>query len=261
MKPSTISFSYARQPYRPGVYRTSPGVFPSQSLYENFDYLLLRAKKRGAPENKMKRFPWTLWFIWKARNEKVFNGKVILPPETVQHATQEEEEWRVAQHISEHTQPQEATIQEHSDDENNSQFPRCQVDAWVKNSDFVGGGCVFDIEPGFTTYGSFGIEQVLSPLHVEFNILLCAMKTALQLRFSTMSFESGCFQLVKLINKEEDWLSLASEWNDFDHTRAKFTDFSISFIARKLNVRADILAKGTRSQLSLFSHVNTVIPS
>ena len=141
----------------------------------------------------MKRFPWIFWFIWKARNEKVFSGKVIVPPETVQHATREEDEWRVSQHISEHTQPQEATIHEHIDDENNSHFPRCQVDAsWVKNSDFIGGGCVFDIKPGITTYGSFRIEQVLSPLHAEFNILLCAMKTALQLRFSTMSFESDC---------------------------------------------------------------------
>ena len=110
-------------------------------------------------------------------------------------------------------------------------------------------------------YGSFGIEQVLSPLHDEFNILLCAMKTALQLRFSTVSFESDCLQLVKLINEEEDWPILASEWNDSDHTRAMFSYFSISFIARKHNVRADLLGKGARSQLSLFSHVNSVIPN
>ena len=53
-----------------------------------------------------------------------------------------------------------------------------------------------------------------------------------------MSFESDCFQLVKLINEEEDWSILASEGNQFDHTRAMFPDFSISFIARKHNVTA-----------------------
>lgn len=61
-----------------------PGSFPRESLYENFDYLLLRAKKMGAPENVLARFPWILWFIWKARNEKIFNGKQINPPDTVQ---------------------------------------------------------------------------------------------------------------------------------------------------------------------------------
>ena len=72
----------------------------------------------------------------------------------------------------------------------------------MKNLDFVGGGCVFEVETGTTTYGSFGIDQVLSPLHAEFNILRFAMKTALQLGYLTMSFESDCLQLVKLINKE-----------------------------------------------------------
>ncbi|KAG2300298.1 hypothetical protein Bca52824_036770 [Brassica carinata] len=168
----------------------------------------------------------------------------------------------MAQKILDQGRTQGTISQEYDDDESISHLPRCQVDAsWVKDSAFVGGGCVFDIEPGIHTYGSFGIDQVLFPLHAEFNILLCAMKTALQLGFSTMSFESDCLQLVKLINDEEDWPIVASERNEFDHLHTLFIDFSISFIARKHNVRADLLAKGARSQKSLFSHVNSVIPS
>ncbi|KAL0688845.1 hypothetical protein Bca4012_088522 [Brassica carinata] len=76
-----------------------------------------------------------------------------------------------------------------------------------------------------------------------------------------MSFESDCLQLVKLIHEEEDWQSLASEWNDFTFLVSEFNVFSISFIKRIHNVRADILAKGARLQNVVFSHVNSLIPT
>ena len=75
-----------------------------------------------------------------------------------------------------------------------------------------------------------------------------------------MSFVLDCLQLKKLINEEEEWPIFTSEWNEFVHTRAFFSSFSISFIARKLNVRTDLLAKGARAQNSIFSHVNQMIP-
>ena len=145
---------------------------------------------------------------------------------------------------------------------NVSPFPRCQVDAsWVRNSSVFGGGFVFDFEPGSHTYGSVGMNQVSSPLHAEFNILLCAMRNSLQLGYTSMSFESDCLQLVKLINEEEDWPILASEWNEFSFLVFEFHEFSISFIPRNRNVRADLLAKGARLQNSIFSHVNPLIPT
>nr|VDD12552.1 unnamed protein product [Brassica oleracea] len=55
------------------------------------------------------------------------------------------------------------------------------------------------------------MDQVLSPMHAEFTVLLNAMRYSLQLGFTLMSFESECFQLVKLINDEEDWSAMASE--------------------------------------------------
>ena len=192
---------------------SSPGSFPTGSLVENFDYLLLRAKNLGTPTNALVCFPWIAWFIWKARNEKIFNGKKILPPDTVNHAIREEEEWRVAQIISSPKAPTRVTD---ADVQNELPFPRCQVDAfWVTNSNVFGGCFVFDFEPGSHTYGSLGMQQVSSPLHAEFNILLYAMKYSLQLGYTSMSFDSDCLKLVKMINEEEDWPSLASEWNEF----------------------------------------------
>ncbi|KAF3565492.1 hypothetical protein DY000_02019289 [Brassica cretica] len=132
--------------------------------------------------------------------------------------------------------------------------------SWVTNSPFSGGGFVLELAPGTVTYGSIGMDQTLSPMHVEFTILLYAMKNSLQLGVTSMSFESDCLQLVKLINDEEDWPAMASELNEFIHLLSLFAVFSISFIARERNVRADILAKGARSKNSIFSHVDSVIP-
>ena len=230
-------------------------------MYENFDYLLLRAKQMGTPDNILAKFPWIIWFIWKARNEKTFNGKQISPSDTMLHATQEEENWRVAQVI----EKKDTTGGNHpsysGNVENESHLPRCQVDAsWVTNSTVFGGGFVFDLAPGTHRYGSLGMDQVLTPMHAEFTVLLNAMRCSLQLGFTSMSFESDCLQLVKLIDDEEDWPAMASEWNEFIHIVSSFTGFSISFIARERNVRADLLAKGARLKNSIFSHVNSEIP-
>lgn len=104
------------------------------------------------------------------------------------------------------------------------------------------------------------MDQVLSPMHAEFNILLYAMQNSLQLGYTSMSFQSDCLQPVKLINDAEDWPAMATEWNEFIHISLPFTEFSISFIPRKRNVRADLLAKGARLSNSIFSHVNSKIP-
>ncbi|CAG7864186.1 unnamed protein product [Brassica rapa] len=48
------------------------------------------------------------------------------------------------------------------------------------------------------------MDQVLSFLHTEFTLLLSAMRSSLQLELTSMSFESDCIELVKLINDEED---------------------------------------------------------
>lgn len=142
---------------------TIPGSFPSTSLYEKFDYLLLRAKRSGATISMLSCFPWITWFIWKARNDKVFNGKDILQQDTLSHSIQEAEEWKVAQ-VIQHTAPMTETHGSSEDDRTEPCLPRCQVVAsWVVKSDVFGGRFVMETKPKKCLYGSLGKEQVLSP--------------------------------------------------------------------------------------------------
>ncbi|KAF3506347.1 hypothetical protein F2Q69_00008752 [Brassica cretica] len=122
------------------------------------------------------------------------------------------------------------------------------------------GGFVMDQEDESSISGSFGRNQVLYPLHAEFQALLSAMGNSLRMGHESMHFESDSLQIVKLIEEEEFWPALASELDEFFHLRSFFTLFSLSFIYRDFNSRADLLAKGARAKGYEFSHVNTLVP-
>ncbi|KAJ0234830.1 Reverse transcriptase zinc-binding domain-containing protein [Hirschfeldia incana] len=77
----------------------SPGLFPCSSIYSNLDHVLWRSNSRMIPDNIRARIPWLIWYIWKARNDKAFNGKDVTPLETVQLARAETESWTAAQTV------------------------------------------------------------------------------------------------------------------------------------------------------------------
>ena len=83
------------------------------------------------------------------------------------------------------------------------------------------------------------------------------MNSTLLLGFQAMSFESDYHQLVKLLNNEEveEWPALMAESEEFLQLFSKFQFWSISFIPRTLNSRADSLAKEARARNAVFSHV------
>ncbi|CAA7048395.1 unnamed protein product [Microthlaspi erraticum] len=239
---------------------TSPGIFPCNALFNNLDHLLWRAREGGDTEKALASFPWIVWFIWKARNEKVFEGKDIMPLDTLQQAMAETEAWNVALIVAEaldETQKKDPPILPNQ----NVVYPRCQVDAsWVYETNLFGGALVMDLEADSRVTGSFSNPLVLSPLHAEFHTLIWAMKMVRQMGYTSMRFESDCLQLVTLIEDGEIWPSLVSEFDDFSVIHSLFQTFSLVFIPRSVNLHADALAKEARTRGCSFSHVNTVDP-
>lgn len=80
------------------------------------------------------------------------------------------------------------------------------------------------------------------------------MKNVGRLGYTSVRFESDCLQLVKLVEEEEEWPSLASELEDFCFTHSSF---SLTFLPRIANVRANFLSKEIRVRDLVFSHVNS----
>ncbi|CAA7030927.1 unnamed protein product [Microthlaspi erraticum] len=213
-----------------------PEIFPRPSLFYNLDYLLWRAREKGATETSLEPFPWIMWYIWKAQAWKTAQ----LTPAPVENNTTADQS------------PTEATLVIR---------PRCQVDAsWVYNSSFFGGGFIIDTDEDAAHTGGLTSSQVSIPLQAEFRSLIWAMKMVKQLGFSSMRFESDCLELVRLLDDEDDWPSLAAEIEEYCSTLVSFQFCSLVYIPCVLNVRADALAKAARARENICLHVNSTQP-
>ena len=71
----------------------APGIFPTASVFTNINYLFWRLPK----EYDFNNFPLILWYIWKNRNNKVFNNRDGNPQEILRIAEVESEVWAEAQ--------------------------------------------------------------------------------------------------------------------------------------------------------------------
>lgn len=239
-----------------------PGSFPSPSAYSNLDHILWKAKGQNVPDEILFRAPWILWYLWKARNEKVFNGKDTSPLDTLQLAISEAETWKLAQ-IAHNTQVVDEPVRPLPSQGDPAALRRntCRVDAsWHKTDLYFGGGLHLKDEAGRESFGSFASNQTVSPIQAECRSLLWAMNSVLLLGHHAMSFEIDCQQLVKLLQEDQDyeeWPALLAELDDFRSISSKFSYISISFIPRALNSRADLLAKEGRSRQYVFSHVHS----
>lgn len=148
----------------------SPGLFPCNSIYSNLNHVLWNARTYGIPDTLLATVPWMIWYIWKARNDKIFNGKDTTPLETVQIAKAEAESWRIAQIIEEPYEDEDVEARPNSQPPPTG--PSFSIDAsWHKDDALFGGGMVLMTEDGTTTYGSFASKHVLTPLHAEFQTL------------------------------------------------------------------------------------------
>ncbi|CAN7001733.1 unnamed protein product [Brassica oleracea var. botrytis] len=72
---------------------TSPNLFLVSSVYTNMDYLFLRKNGTIEPAQDMDPYPWIIWYIWKARNDKLFRGIDRDPLELVRYAESEYQAW------------------------------------------------------------------------------------------------------------------------------------------------------------------------
>ncbi|KAG7575079.1 Ribonuclease H domain [Arabidopsis suecica] len=199
-----------------------------------------------------------MWYIWKARNRKIFENLSVPPQETLDLAIQEEGAWRRA-NIQEETHDgmrlstQAMIIPEDT--------PVCYIDgSWHGEETRSGHGWIAYSGGRMVHLGLKGSRRSLSPLHAELDTLLWTMKCLVEIPMTNILILTDCADLVEMASKPEEWPTFSTELVDFAYYRELFSSFSLQYIPRSGNTSADHLAKCARGRGFCFSHVSSTVP-
>ncbi|KAG7582263.1 Reverse transcriptase zinc-binding domain [Arabidopsis suecica] len=248
----------ARQVWALSNISSLPALFPSASLYNNLDYLYWRGKEAGADEDSLRVFPWIMWYIWKARNRKIFDNLSVPPQETLDLAIQEEGAWRRANQRED--PPAEPILSSHEAPAAQNR-PLCSIDgSWIGTETRSGHGWLIHQGGRLLHLGLKGSRRSLSPLHAELDTLLWAMKCLLAIPMTSILIQTDCSDLLAMTSAPEEWPTFSTELTDFAYYRDRFTSFSLKHIPRSGNTSADYLAKCARNRGFCFSHVSSTVP-
>ncbi|XP_048595626.1 uncharacterized protein LOC125577794 [Brassica napus] len=187
---------------------TSPEVFPLPSVYANMEYLFWRKNSIIEPEQDRDPFPWIIWYIWKARNDKLFKGIDRDPLELVLYAESECQVWFDANDVA---QPmvQETNI---ANPQVISLGNICLLDgSWTTSANFSGLGWVWMDNTGNTQLmGMKNLPRRESALHSEVEALRWAMENMLQ-HSTCQRFGTDCKELIAMLDDPHAWPSFATE--------------------------------------------------
>lgn len=86
------------------------------------------------------------------------------------------------------------------------------------------------------------------------------MKEVSGRRVPRVNFKSDCQQLVHIIQQKKQWSALDPELDEIETMKFAFNAFSIKFISRCENLRADSLAKDAWSRVQSFSSIEVKDP-
>ncbi|CAL9232930.1 unnamed protein product, partial [Arabidopsis halleri] len=175
-------------------------------------------------------FPWICWSLWKARNQKIFNGRSFSVEETAGKALSDAKEWQEAQCKGSAT---------------HRLLTRCNSDAaWRSDLNVAGLGWI-RLDPGMNDFSSHSAicESVSSPLMAESLACRAAVMDAQVCGASHLILDSDCQLLVRAINTRSSIAEVHGVLSDIYICIKSFISFSCRFIPRATNVSADSLAK------------------
>ena len=191
------------------------------------DYLFWRKNNIIEPEQDIDLYSWIIWYIWNARNDKLFRRIDRDPLELVRYAESECQKWFNANEMV------PSIVQE-----NNMEEPQaisldniCLLDgSWTSSAQFS--GCEWAwMDNGWniqlTETRNFPRRE--SALHSEVEALQWAMENMLQ-HSSCQCFGTDCKELIAMIKELYTWPNFATELERIETLHICFPDFNISYV-------------------------------
>ncbi|XP_023634308.1 uncharacterized protein LOC111829455 [Capsella rubella] len=251
----------ARQSWALANISTGPNFFPTESVYANMAYLLEPDIQNSGDGS----FPWILWYIWKARNTKVFENMDDCPADVIKLAKDEATTWQRAQleGLGQGTGNGVGGLRNLGETRVlniDVDGTCCFVDGSWKNTDpYAGLGWYCpQTQDVPTTMGAQTIRRSMSPLHAEVEALVWAMRCMIGHNFTEVKFYTDCSDLVKMVSSPCEWPVFSAYLADIQVDREEFESFSLSLISRNANVKADSLARRARVNPHIAKFVNNV---
>ncbi|XP_023638083.1 uncharacterized protein LOC111830455 [Capsella rubella] len=128
-------------------------------------------------------FPWLLWYIWKARNGKMFENVDKCPLDVTKRAQYEAKAWREAQVEDQNEQAHDGSM-------------------------FM---------------GASNLRRSLTPLHSEVEALVWGMRCMISHDFRDVVFLTDCSYLVKMVSSPSEWPAFSVYLNDIQVDREEFS--------------------------------------
>uniref|UniRef100_A0A1J3E5Y1 Putative mitochondrial protein n=1 Tax=Noccaea caerulescens TaxID=107243 RepID=A0A1J3E5Y1_NOCCA len=215
-------------------------VFPIDALLTNIAHLFWHLPN----DDSVLIYPWLLWYVWKARNDKLFSNIDREPPDIVSLAAAEAKAWAEAQIQDVVLLPGPTRM----DPGLPERMERCQVDgSWKITECREGLGWYYhNTVTDEKLMGASNLRRGLSPLQAELEALVWAMQCMLRHNKRTIVFETDCSDIVKMVSTPEEWPAFSILLDEIDKCKREFTLCSVMHIPRTRNTRADKLARSAR---------------
>ncbi|XP_010419048.1 PREDICTED: uncharacterized protein LOC104704706 [Camelina sativa] len=254
----------ARQAWALSNVPTGTVGFPTASVFANVDHFL-GAQNPGA---QVVVFPWLMWYIWKARNARVYENEVEKPAEIARLAASESTALYAAQvdeeeGFTDQTRSEPRLVRAGVSLPNVYTGFRCFVDgSWKDTDKFAGVGWVcMSSQDSLPLMGASNFRRSLSPLHAEVEAFVWALRCMIGHDLRDVAFLTDCSDFVKMVSSPAEWPAFSTYLDDIKEDMEEFSSFSLTLIPRNANVLADRLARQVRTQPHVVTYVDCSSPN
>lgn len=219
----------------------------TDSLEDNFEVLFSLQHSNDHSHIRRLSF-WVVWFIWKSRNEFLFQHRNSHPVEDFQRASRAHNEWNDNQGVdrqSLHIRPKSSQWSPPP-----SGWLKCNFDSsYDKENRVAGVGWIIRCDEGrFLCAGLSRCVNVESPLQGEALGFLLALQQVWIRGLRSVWFEGDSLQLSTIINnKVAQNVELGNVLHDIRHWISLLPACSIDSVNRERNSAADALSKEAKN--------------